>query len=136
DAVGNYRGVLDSNFMARMSDIMDGTSQTLLVAEQAGRPKLWRVGRQIADGFSAGGPWASTPNVLAVWGSTADGSTVPGPCAMNCTNYTNLYSFHPGGANVLFADGSVHFLNATIDIRILARLITRAGGEVVSAGDY
>jgi hypothetical protein len=37
---------------------------------------------------------------------------------------------------VLFADGSVHFLKAGIDIRVLARLATRAGGEVVANADY
>ena len=36
----------------------------------------------------------------------------------------------------LAVDGSVHFLNAGISIRILARLVTRAGGEVVAGGDY
>jgi hypothetical protein len=30
----------------------------------------------------------------------------------------------------------VHFLNADMDIRIFARLGTRAGGEVVSTGDF
>src|SRR5262249_29582287 len=47
-----------------------------------------------------------------------------------------VYSFHPGGANVVFADGRVHFLKTTIDIRVFARLVTRAGGEIISAGDY
>ena len=47
-----------------------------------------------------------------------------------------FYSFHPSGANALFVDGSVHFLKAGIDIRILASLVTRAGGEVVSGSDY
>jgi prepilin-type processing-associated H-X9-DG protein len=40
------------------------------------------------------------------------------------------------GANAVFADGSVHFLKANLDIRILARLVTRAGGEDVSVSDY
>jgi len=34
----------------------------------------------------------------------------------------------------VFADGSVHFLPASMNIRVLARLITRAGREVV--GDF
>jgi hypothetical protein len=33
-------------------------------------------------------------------------------------------------------DGHVGFLKVGMDIRIMARLITRAGGEVVSDGDY
>jgi prepilin-type processing-associated H-X9-DG protein len=51
-------------------------------------------------------------------------------------NANEISSFHPGGANVVFADGSVRFVREQIDIRILARLVTRAGGEVLSAGDY
>jgi prepilin-type processing-associated H-X9-DG protein len=47
-----------------------------------------------------------------------------------------VYSFHTGGANAVFADGSVHFLKAGMSIRVLAGLATRAGGEVVSVDDY
>ena len=36
---------------------------------------------------------------------------------------------HSGGANAVFADGSVHFLRANSDICVFARLATRAGGE-------
>jgi hypothetical protein len=36
----------------------------------------------------------------------------------------------------VLADGSVHFLKADINIRTLAALVTRAGGEIVSAADY
>jgi prepilin-type N-terminal cleavage/methylation domain-containing protein/prepilin-type processing-associated H-X9-DG protein len=136
DPVGNYSGAFQQNFMACFNDIADGTSQTLMVAEEAGRPQLWRVRAPIANGFSPGGPWASETNILSVFGSTADGVTLFGPCAINCTNWTNIYSFHPGGANGLFVDGSVHFLQAGMDIRTLARLVTRAGGEVVSGSDY
>jgi prepilin-type processing-associated H-X9-DG protein len=40
-------------------------------------------------------------------------------------------SRHPGGANILLADGTVHFLGETIDFRIFNALGTRDGGEVV-----
>jgi prepilin-type processing-associated H-X9-DG protein len=69
-------------------------------------------------------------------GSTPDGVVQPGPCAINCTNNREAYSFHPGGAGVAFADGSVHFLKASIGMRQFARLATPAGGETVSASDY
>jgi hypothetical protein len=45
-----------------------------------------------------------------------------------------MYSFHAGGAFAAFADGSVHFLSASIDIRTVAALVTRAGGDV--PGDF
>ena len=41
-----------------------------------------------------------------------------------------------GGGTAVFSDGSVHFLKASISIRVFARLVTRAGGEVVSGDDF
>jgi prepilin-type processing-associated H-X9-DG protein len=41
-----------------------------------------------------------------------------------------------GGSNVCMADGSVHFLKDRFDLRVLGRLATRAGGEVVNGGDW
>jgi prepilin-type processing-associated H-X9-DG protein len=40
-----------------------------------------------------------------------------------------IYAMHPGGANGLFADGSVRFLDATVPITVLGALGSRAGGE-------
>ena len=71
---------------------------------------------------------------MIIRGASADGSQVPGPCAINCTNDRQPYGFHAGGANFLFADGAVHFLPAAIEIRVLAALATRAGGEVIASG--
>ena len=47
-----------------------------------------------------------------------------------------IFSFHPGGANILFGDGSVRFLKSTLNIVIQRSLITLNGGEVVSADAY
>jgi prepilin-type N-terminal cleavage/methylation domain-containing protein/prepilin-type processing-associated H-X9-DG protein len=135
DRVTNYDGILAPNFMARHSDILDGTANTLLLSEDAGRPQQWRAGEAGPDQIITGGPWTGG-GVQRIEGSSSDGSSRPGSCALNCTNDQEIYSFHPGGANALFADGSVHFLKTGMDIRILARLITRAGGEVVSGDDW
>jgi prepilin-type processing-associated H-X9-DG protein len=55
---------------------------------------------------------------------------------MNCSNNSEVYSFHDSGANVVFADGSVHFLNSNMNLCLLAALVTRAGGEVVDQSQY
>ena len=93
---------------------------------------------------SAAAPGLAGSNGLLIQGSPFDGGSLvvtqtpgaPGRCALNCTNNFEVYSFHTGGALAVFADGSVHFLKAGMNIRVLAGLATRAGGEVVSADDY
>jgi prepilin-type N-terminal cleavage/methylation domain-containing protein/prepilin-type processing-associated H-X9-DG protein len=50
--------------------------------------------------------------------------------------YENSNSMHPGGANFVFADGSVHFLKSSINIRTYWALGTRANGEVISSDSY
>jgi prepilin-type processing-associated H-X9-DG protein/prepilin-type N-terminal cleavage/methylation domain-containing protein len=135
DEQGNYEGAFPVNHSRCLADFMDGTTQTILIAECAGRPTLWQGRREVPDVWLSGGPWASR-NLLWGRGATPDGSAFYGTCAVNCTNNREVYGFHPGGANVVFADGHVRFLKAAIDIRVFARLVTRAGGEVVSDGDY
>jgi prepilin-type processing-associated H-X9-DG protein len=135
DNVPNPGGVLLVDDTTRIADISDGTSQTIMMAECAGRPQLWHRGTPVPNTWLSGGPWASR-GLLYCRGATPDGSAFYGPCAINCTNDREVYSFHPGGANILFADGSVHFLRESLGIRIFARLVTRAGGEVIADGDF
>jgi prepilin-type N-terminal cleavage/methylation domain-containing protein/prepilin-type processing-associated H-X9-DG protein len=135
DPANSYDGVFPVNGTMRLTDILDGASHTIMVAEDAGRPQLRHRRQPVPNVWLTGGPWADR-NLLWCEGSTPDGTAKYGPCAINCTNDREVYSFHPNGANVVFADGSVHFLQASISIRVFARLVTRAGGEVVSDGDY
>jgi prepilin-type N-terminal cleavage/methylation domain-containing protein/prepilin-type processing-associated H-X9-DG protein len=137
DGVGDYRGVIGGS-PSRMAHIRDGSSNTILVTEDAGRPQLWQAGQAVAGKAQSieGGPWAGFKNGILLQGAKPDGTAKFGTCAVNCTNDHEVYSFHPGGANAVFADGSVHFLGESINIRVLARMITRAGGEVASSGDY
>ena len=50
--------------------------------------------------------------------------------------YSNVDSYHPGGVNILMADGSVRFIKDGINQRSWWSLGTKAGGEVVSADAY
>lgn len=135
DERGHFEGAFPINAARSMAEFLDGTSNTILIAECAGRPHLWQGRNQIAGVWVSGGPWASR-NLLFGRGAKPDGTALYGPCAVNCTNNREVYGFHPSGANAVFADGSVHFLNASTDIRVFAALVTRAGGEVIPAGDY
>ena len=134
------RGVLVPEQWTCLTEVTngDGTANTILLTEDAGRPALWQAGRPVAGSEQAvkGGAWAGPNNGFVIDGSTPDGTSTPGPCPMNCTNDGEVYSFHPGGANAVFADGHVQFLKASMSVQTLAALVTRAGGEVVSAADY
>ncbi len=147
DMVGDYRGALTNMSKpvltvspmrkgTRLVDITDGTSNTILLTEDAGRPQLWLGGQAVPGQLITGGCWDHYKGSILLRGSTADGTGQLGQCALNCTNDREVYAFHPGGANAVFADGHVQFLNASMDIRIMARLITRAGGEVLSLEDF
>jgi prepilin-type processing-associated H-X9-DG protein len=50
--------------------------------------------------------------------------------------YQNVNSMHPGGANVLFADGSVRFLKNSISIPTYWALGTKSNGEVISSDSF
>ena len=93
----------------RIQDITDGTSATLIVAEES----------QFADG-----QWINGRNVL----SQAN--------AINAApEFENdIRSDHSGGANGLTCSGSVHFLSEDMDLEVLAALCSRAGGETM--GDW
>ncbi len=134
----SYLGVLSRNYMTKIAEISDGTSNTILVGECAGRPQVWQGNEILANATAAGGPWASYGNrLVVVEGSSPDGKMPLGPCAMNCTNFFNgIYSFHATGSNFLFADGSTRYLSSSLSLAVLAALVTRAGGEVVSGSDY
>jgi prepilin-type N-terminal cleavage/methylation domain-containing protein/prepilin-type processing-associated H-X9-DG protein len=54
----------------------------------------------------------------------------------NDATFANANSLHPGGANVLLADGSVRFIKSTISQQTWWSLGTRLGGEVISADSY
>jgi prepilin-type N-terminal cleavage/methylation domain-containing protein/prepilin-type processing-associated H-X9-DG protein len=135
DDKGNYEGVFPVNGTRTIADIEDGTSHTILIAECAGRPQLWQGRQAVPNKWLSGGPWSSR-NLLWCRGASSDGTGFFDRCAVNCTNDREVYSFHTTGANAVFADGSVHFLKATLDIQVFARLVTRAGGEVVPADAY
>jgi prepilin-type N-terminal cleavage/methylation domain-containing protein/prepilin-type processing-associated H-X9-DG protein len=129
----------------KIADCTDGTSNTMIVGEDAARPVGYNRALQIypdpntglpTDGVitpasGGGGAWADPFSYFHVAGALPDLSgTRGGPCMINCTSNNELFSFHPGGTNVLFADGSVHFLTQTDTPPIVISMITRAGGEI------
>lgn len=128
----NYNGILTPE-PCTSGNVTDGLSQTVLFVEDAGRPELWRMGRQTA-GYAKHGAWASPDYEIAINGSdrlyvgSGEGT---GTCIMNCSNDNETYAFHPGGANLLFGDGAVHFVSQEVHPRVFAAMITRASSDIV-----
>ncbi|WP_165247107.1 DUF1559 domain-containing protein [Paludisphaera soli] len=146
------------NKKTRLADATDGLSNTIVFVESAGRPFVYRRGGRVfgsvpANRVNAGG-WARPASDVTLNGSTADGSVFPGPVVINAANGENvagqpfphpyyvsegtggLFGFHTGGINVLLGDGSVRFIKDSIALPTIAALVTRGGGEIVSADQY
>jgi prepilin-type processing-associated H-X9-DG protein len=124
-----FIGILGHNVRRRITDVTDGSSNTILLAEDAGRNQKWVLGKRVTG--STTGAWANPSTEVVVSGYNPATNTSPGPCAVNCTNNNEVYGFHPAGANVVMGDGSVRFVRAGMDINVLIPLVTRAMGEVV-----
>jgi prepilin-type N-terminal cleavage/methylation domain-containing protein len=134
---GNPWGPMQNNRGVRMSEVHDGTSSTILMVEDAGRPEAW-LRRTKADGKTPPAGWAITNFVTPINldGASSDGLTLPGDCVMNCTNVHEIYSFHPRGACFTMVDGSTRYISEGVSLEIISQLITYSGGEVVSPKSY
>jgi prepilin-type N-terminal cleavage/methylation domain-containing protein/prepilin-type processing-associated H-X9-DG protein len=141
----------------RITDIIDGSSNTLMIVEDAGRPAWYSSKGLVTSGpdigtYQAnangpapqgGGAWADPLNYIATNGSDPNGTGIaagggflgipeaPYSCALQCSNDSEIFAFHPGGTNVAMGDGSVRFLKAGLSLTQIGALLSRAGGEVL-----
>jgi prepilin-type N-terminal cleavage/methylation domain-containing protein/prepilin-type processing-associated H-X9-DG protein len=63
------------------------------------------------------------PNGMAIQGNQAGANEEP-------------FSFHPGGVNALFGDGSVRFVKETINLVAFRGILTLSGSETISADQF
>jgi hypothetical protein len=142
-AAPSGNGVFYRNSQTRLTDIIDGTSETILIGERACANALGIWAGAINGGIVRRGSFNVNPGT----------STGPAPCLvlahchLNNTNgdfdggLDDFSSKHIGGSNLLFGDGAVHFIRSisdnpdgsySQDSLIFQAMGTRAGGEVVS----
>lgn len=150
----NYRnatvgGLFGNNSNTKLVTVTDGTSNTLCLSELKYRTPsatgpsfqdsrgVWTYATMGGNVFSAqSGPNSGTPDL--VWGCRnypEEGM----PCAQGnspfAANFAAARSYHSGGVNVSFGDGSVRFVSNGIVLSTWQALGSRAGGEAVGAID-
>jgi prepilin-type N-terminal cleavage/methylation domain-containing protein/prepilin-type processing-associated H-X9-DG protein len=133
----------------RIAQITDGTSNTMMIGENS--PNLnsglaWVSGNDIYATTILPMNWMTNirngqtdPATGEVCSPAAWNPQVPTQfvhCFNNQWYYQGFKSFHPGGANFGFCDGSVRFLKQSINYLTYMALSTRAGGEIISADSY
>ena len=126
------RGILDFSIQTTMAAITDGTSNTILIVEDAGRPNRYAKGKITPGAAISGAVWTDDGGTFTLHGYSTDGLTSGGPCASNCSNNNEIYSFHNGGANVVFGDGSTRFFKESISVGVVAAVTTKSNGEIVN----
>ena len=121
--------------------ITDGTSNSIAIAEMAGRgdymppsPKTINALNPIGRRFWA---WAEPDNGYNVDqlinnnSSPAGGPPEAPWTRLNCGPNEETFAFHTGGANVVLCDGSSHFLNENINGGVFRAIMSISGGEIL-----
>lgn len=137
--VHSNRGVFAKDQYVSMQQISDGTSHTLAVAEQSDFMVDFRG--DLVDARSD-----CSTSILMGYGGGDNKRIFNGTCVLHPINYLDangvgiqgncgpnrpIISAHPGGALALLADGSVHFLQESLDIEVLYNLADRNDGYVL-----
>jgi prepilin-type N-terminal cleavage/methylation domain-containing protein/prepilin-type processing-associated H-X9-DG protein len=121
------------------SEIVDGLSNTMVLAEKLVRSDLYEGGTSVSDDRGWTDGW--DPDTVRFTGFPPLSDNDSGICqnptsSMYCTgeqskNILFFGSAHPGGINSVYADGSVHSISFSVDYVVFNALGTRNGEEVV-----
>lgn len=138
----DLNGALHIDLPTPILSITDGTSNTIMITEDAGQPSSFINGRDTGTTLAEGRGWADPDGVSGsldgthpTTGAINGGSVTAAAgatCVINCNNFSEPYAFHTGGINVCLADGSVRFIRQTISAATYAALSTRDYGDIVT----
>jgi len=128
-------GLLSRNSQTRFSDVIDGLSQTFAAGERTNAVYLTVIGSDSHYDLETVWPGAIKENPVDDHAHT---TLFQAAYLINSPNFDDRdsMSYHQGGSNFLFTDGSVKFIKLTINPTIYQALGSRAGGEVVGADQY
>ena len=134
----NYRASpFGPNRSARFAEITDGLSNTMLMSEvlQSKKDTDFDFRGDILndDVTCAQYMTLDTPNSGVDHNICVD-LEKPAPCIVASPRYVSARSKHPGGVNVLFGDGSVHFFSDSIALETWQALGSMDGGETLPGG--
>lgn len=138
-SVGNTPGMLprSPDRPNRLEDVKDGTANTLAMGEIIHNVRTWMRGSTNQTLPYVNIPTSKNCNVQAKnlrypMNSDPKVLTYAGVSG-NTMLFNDFYfsSYHPDGANFLFADGSVHFLRESISFVVYQELGSIAGGEAM-----
>jgi len=107
-----------------LKKVIDGTSNTFMVGECVVEQDYHSAA------YFADGDWATCGNPLNFFINPAEESVIKS--APQWMQARGFKSMHPGGAHFVMADGSVHFVNESVDHKIYRALATRNGNEPAS----
>ena len=132
-------GARRENYITNPAYLDPATSLGIAIDQGAAFPtrRFWRWGEQDSGFGVSGDPLLDTvtTNFLIVNNNfSSPGSDGPNGCwklVNNCGPNDEIFSFHPGGANAVFADGHVQFIQQSIPPVVAASLTSRSGGEVI-----
>ena len=108
----------------KRAHVKDGLSNTILLSETAGRPQGFARRKTTTQQITSH-KWFFGNLSISV-NAHCSGQII------NCTNTSEVYSFHSGVSGFVHADGSTHFRTEDMDPEVFVSLFTMAGGEVVS----
>jgi prepilin-type processing-associated H-X9-DG protein len=132
-----------STWAAAIEDITDGTSNTIAMGEIRPRSSAfqWIHGWTLSEGlwFATTAPinFPTNPDEVKPIdvGGAGGGALPPGSdWEYDFNTAMGFKSSHPGGASFVFADGSAHFLQESIDYSTYQKLGARADGDVFADG--
>lgn len=138
-----YRGdgIFFMNSSVRISDVIDGTSNTLMVAEVQdelnGAPNSNRMPGSdrkynFADGSDNNPPTDITEYLVGMEPNAPINANTRDASGFFDNNGEYAGSYHPGGAHFCLADGSVRFVPEIINMTVYMGLASRSGGEAVN----